>query len=668
MEKEIIQKRDHILLVMAQLKREFIGIDNVVNEIQELITPWLLFPDAQLRPTVVNLWGLTGSGKTALVNRLVELLNKQDYFAKFDMGEYESSGASWIKATFTDDLEYAHEKEVIICLDEFQFARTLDNNNNELGKDKLRVVWELLDSGKINYIAGNNSYYVKRAELCIAQLLRCAERGVVITNGVVTEEAEVFKSIFLDFYFEDKGRYGADLSDQYFLSRDFIEGVEYLYNDDNITNETIKRQVSVADLLKLIEILQKGLRARFATRTLDLSKALIFVLGNLDEAFKMSHSMNPDISADELYEATRKITVTDVKEALKKRFRNEQIARLGNNHIIYTAFRNKDYQDFIAAQLHRIKEYAFQRFGFTISFDKSIHQTVYSEGVFPAQGTRPVLSTIKNLVESKLAKLVIVRMDYAGKATLVCLSYEENNFVAQFQDSDKQVLYTFKEKAVLKLNDLRKPGNPNLQSHTAVHEAGHAILAALTLRILPSVVVSKTASASADGFCLVNFPEGLRTREILKKDIMISLGGYIAEKMIFGEEHTSTGVYGDIEYASTLANNAIREYAMGSDPIKLVMQSITDNDAFAVQQKYHEEALQLIHSCETKAEELLERNKKLLIEMSKYLTVHSRMEEKEIGEMVIQYSAEEWVVKEGFLKKDNYFEYSNLLHRMQGLN
>jgi len=56
------------------------------------------------------------------------------------MGEFESDSASWMKNILTDDLAFFHEKPAVICLDEFQFAKTLDANNNELGKDKLRVI------------------------------------------------------------------------------------------------------------------------------------------------------------------------------------------------------------------------------------------------------------------------------------------------------------------------------------------------------------------------------------------------------------------------------------------------------------------------------------------------------------------------------------------------
>src|SRR5689334_7939836 len=102
-----------------------------------------------------------------------------------------------------------------------------------------------------------------------------------------------------------------------------------------------------------------------------------------------------------------------------------------------------------------------------------------------------------------------------------------------------------------------------------------------------------------EGFCMINFPKGPMTRESLKKDIIITLGGYVAEKMVFGEEFTSSGVYLDVEEASALANKAIRKYAMGSDPIHLAVESTLNEDAFYHSETYHAQAVSIIKACES---------------------------------------------------------------------
>ncbi|MBK6399462.1 MAG: hypothetical protein IPF75_14675 [Bacteroidetes bacterium] len=50
----------------------------------------------------------------------------------------------------------------------------------------------MLDSGKINYIPYQNSYYLIRAELCLMNLQKCGDKGVLIENGIVVEKEKNF--------------------------------------------------------------------------------------------------------------------------------------------------------------------------------------------------------------------------------------------------------------------------------------------------------------------------------------------------------------------------------------------------------------------------------------------------------------------------------------------
>lgn len=371
--------------------------------------------------------------------------------------------------------------------------------------------------------------------------------------------------------------------------------------------------------------------------------------------------MNPDISADELHEATLKINLTNIKSALKKRFRPEQIARLGNNHVIYRAFKNEHFEELIRRELNRVSLFIKEQFGFDIHYHSSVCQLIYQEGVFPAQGTRPVLTTIKNYIEAWFGKIVIEAIDRKLNVSCVEWSFENDAYTFVFKNKKDLVLAICEEKVNLKMDSLRKTTDRNLQAHTAIHEAGHAVLAVMTLQILPSVIVSKSAAENADGFCLINFPEGLTTRETLMKDIIICLGGYVAEKMIFGVENTSSGVSNDIKNATELANTAIRKYAMGSDPVTIAVYSTNNDDLFFMENKYKEEAMQLINVCEKEAEKLLERHKLLLLKIGEYLTNHYKMEEQLLADFVRKYCNEEWIKTTGFKTKENYFSFENII-------
>ena len=133
------------------LKTEFIGIDGIIDELLSNIGSWYSFNELQDKPLVVNLWGLTGVGKTSLLNRIVELLDYKDNYYRFDMGK--KRGMFSFNNALDDLCESKDTEPVIIALDEFQHARTIEGlHRKEVGDDNSRMVWELIDSGEVRYI------------------------------------------------------------------------------------------------------------------------------------------------------------------------------------------------------------------------------------------------------------------------------------------------------------------------------------------------------------------------------------------------------------------------------------------------------------------------------------------------------------------------------------
>jgi cell division protease FtsH len=145
--------------------------------------------------------------------------------------------------------------------------------------------------------------------------------------------------------------------------------------------------------------------------------------------------------------------------------------------------------------------------------------------------------------------------------------------------------------------------------------------------------------------------------------MIIGLGGYIAEKIVFGIENTCSGVSQDIERVSEMANRAIKEYAMGDDPIYIRFSASQDNLAIMHQQTHTEQALKLIRNCQEKAEDILQKNKLLLLKMAEYLTTHSRMEEQEIKTMLVAHASDEWVNENAFIKKEHYFNFAEVISK-----
>ena len=83
-------RKDRVKLlksVLIQLKTEFVGLDSIIDQFGTSIHAWYVTPEIITRPTIVSVWGMTGTGKTSVVKRLIELLNLNEYLLSFDCGE-----------------------------------------------------------------------------------------------------------------------------------------------------------------------------------------------------------------------------------------------------------------------------------------------------------------------------------------------------------------------------------------------------------------------------------------------------------------------------------------------------------------------------------------------------------------------------------------------------
>ena len=78
---------------------------------------------------------------------------------------------------------------------------------------------------------------------------------------------------------------------------------------------------------ELLDFVRKVERSFCSTKEINLSKSLILVIGNLDEACSMSREVSADQYPDTLHQKSQKITFSTIKEALKERFRMEEISR-----------------------------------------------------------------------------------------------------------------------------------------------------------------------------------------------------------------------------------------------------------------------------------------------------------------------------------------------------
>lgn len=627
----------------VELKKEFEGLDDIIDEVIDLMEPWFLFPNGQVRPTIINLWGMTGVGKTSLVKRLFELIDLKDSLYKFDVGDYASQDNTKLSYSFSEKLKNREKQQIGLIFDEFQLGRTINENGDELDKSGLRAMWDLLDSGKISIL--QQSYYGSKVYHLYLKLKDCIDSGKVESkNGVITKNLSYHEKYFKEEEEEDeifvkksKKAKKEEKKESLFVPEDFLWYIQSTWETRFITQTEIMEFLKTMDHNEVIDFLDETMIRAFKPMEFDYSKSCIFVIGNIDEAYRMAKNFDPDSDADRFYKHSLNITQPQIKDALIKRFRAEQIARLGNSHIIYPAFSSKVYRGLISLELGKFAKKVKAKFNIDVDFDKTINTIIYKEGVVPTQGARPVFTSITSLIEVYIGKIIKNILEEDKEVSGIKWKYVRGKHKIEFYNKkDLVMIKTFPVR--LKVEHLRKTVGNEMQAHVAVHEAGHAVASIYEAQILPIEILSRTANMS-EGYCAVDLPS-IDTKDLLIKDIIVTLGGFVAEKLIFGEDNVGTGTGGDFERATSVALNMAKTFGMLDNvPMFYGHESNNTNTYYNTENvKATEKAARsLIKECEAKCLKILEENKYLLLKIGEYLSTHSRMDSKKILKFIEVY-------------------------------
>jgi cell division protease FtsH len=174
----------------------------------------------------------------------------------------------------------------------------------------------------------------------------------------------------------------------------------------------------------------------------------------------------------------------------------------------------------------------------------------------------------KQLAEDVNLKIVAERTPGFSGADLASLMNEAAILAAR---EDRKTIGQFDlirsiEKVMLGPERKSHVLSPKEKEITAYHEAGHAIVASVLPHADPVHKISIISRGRAAGYTLkLPFEERrLQSRNEFLDDIAMSLGGYVAEKMVFGD--ITTGASNDLQVSSALARDMVTRYGM-SDKI-----------------------------------------------------------------------------------------------------
>ena len=593
-------KLEKLTEAKSKLKKDFVGLDEIIDKIIESITPWYLTPEILERPTVVSLWGLTGTGKTSLVRKLINYLGISEKSLFFDCGEqggetdmklfsekldelFESSQIQKSDPRFSEEdlkklgINLESPKELTrmdpldytFVFDEFQYLNTKDPmSGEEESRPEGRAIWSLMDSGLVDI----NRYHYK-----VKSLMEYIEDLEFFSDehpGVILREGRFDKSINSDLkrqlsYYrwneEDYDGEGEEIGYKVL----FDEDLSFLARRLNILQKSLGFEVAdkireIKDLSEFIHYIKGYISLISKPKVINCSKSLIFILGNLDEAFQLTgDDLDPDIDADVYHEMTSRVNCMDIKTSLRKRFRDEQVGRMGNNIIIYPSLRRCDFEEIISREISRITGRMKNTIGKDIIVTENLKRLIYSEGCFPIQGVRPLFSTINTILSPLLSMIAM------GDGREYVLDVPGDNF--NVSKINLEIKYDGKiesKEISLNLGALRSPDRCKKIGLQAIHEASHAVLYYLLTGKTPSAIVASNVFGDG-GYMMNEIDTDSSTESIqeLQNDIIVSLAGYYGERHFFDLSKCSLGASSDISGVWTKLREAFYESGL-SIPMK----------------------------------------------------------------------------------------------------
>jgi cell division protease FtsH len=180
---------------------------------------------------------------------------------------------------------------------------------------------------------------------------------------------------------------------------------------------------------------------------------------------------------------------------------------------------------------------------------------------------------------------------------------------------------------------------------SAYHEVGHALVSSLLEETSPVRKISIISRGSAGGYTLKMPREEkkIMTKSEFVSEIAVLLGGYSAEKLKYGE--ITSGSSNDLEKASSLARKLVKEYGMSclgptafgkKDDFVFLGREISDKSNYSekIAAKIDEEVAKIIKEAESKATEILTKNKNLLNKITAVLIEKETIEKEEFDSLM----------------------------------
>lgn len=189
---------------------------------------------------------------------------------------------------------------------------------------------------------------------------------------------------------------------------------------------------------------------------------------------------------------------------------------------------------------------------------------------------------------------------------------------------------------------------PKDREMTAYHEAGHALVGHFLPHCDPVRKVSIIGRGLAGGYTLSMPTQDVfyKTISMFRDEMAMAMGGYVAERMFYGDDFLTTGPSNDLKQATALASAMVLRYGMSdklgprkyghNEEMIFLAQEIHEKKNYSEKtaEVIDEEITRLLREAEDRAKDIITRYKPKMQELVKRLLEKETVEQEEFYEIM----------------------------------
>ncbi|MCS5488867.1 AAA family ATPase [Algoriphagus limi] len=386
-----LKKYDQIKLAKENLIFRFSGMEEPCNDLTDLLKAWYCFPEKQIRPLVINLWGSTGVGKTSMIKELIGFLNLKDYYFEYD--------CSQLRLPKIVDTMYTLSK----IQDKIRAVFFLDNAHLLIGQNlenpfdlsiTKNLIWKMIGDGFLEI--KNSGVQAKKIREIHQEYMYWFQNGLKVNQGMITSKNPR--------YFENRGIPIMNSKPTY-VNDNLIEEelqqfvfsryeAKILFNSrlhDFPSYREFLDGIKTMDEVQIMGFLDDILMKALSPERVDVSQSVFIISGTLNEMF--SKEKEPCGEA---------LTAQHIKNVLQQKLGVELVGRLGVNYILFPELSKKSFQQMIRRELEEISNQFYSDNGVTLQFDDELLDFILEEKIDYSMGGWSLISIIDGLIKNKI--------------------------------------------------------------------------------------------------------------------------------------------------------------------------------------------------------------------------------------------------------------------------